>query len=168
MEAAAPDGELVMLSQPDLVNWALSSLSAVEIVDYTVDESGTPVMVEERVGVAAPVLEQVSAIWEALEPSAAERCAVMSADHAAYCPMTESEHRAALELQGFPAELHERVFQALTAIGLLQRAHSTALREKVVWAPYVMGNQGLGHRRLHEALAGERAPCAQFALAQGR
>lgn len=142
-EAIKSFGELVMLSPPDLTDWALPSLSAVEIVDYAVDESGTPMVVEERVGVTAPVLEQVSSIWEALDPSAAERCAVMSADHAAHCPMTESEHRAALEVQGFPAELHERVFQALTAIGLLQRAHSTALREKVIWAPYVWGTKAL-------------------------
>jgi len=53
-EAIRSFGELVMLSQPDLVDWALPSLSAVEIVDYTVNESGTPVVVEERVGVAAP------------------------------------------------------------------------------------------------------------------
>jgi hypothetical protein len=136
-------GELVTLSPPDLSGWVLPSLSSVEIIDYSVDDSGSPLIVEERVGVAAPVLDQVASIWESLEPSISEGCAVMSADHAAYCPMTESEHRAALELQGFPAALHERAFQALIAIGLLQRAHSTALREKVIWAPYVWGTKAL-------------------------
>jgi hypothetical protein len=136
-------GELVTLSRLDLIDWALPCLSVVEIVDYALDTEGSPTTIEERVGVAAPVLEQVAAIWEVLKPSASERCAVSSADHAAYCPMTESEHRAVLELQGYPAEIHERVFQALKAIGLLQRAHSTALRENVIWAPYVWGTKAL-------------------------
>jgi hypothetical protein len=136
-------GELVTLSSDDLAQWGLPCLAALGIIDYSVDVDGNPRVIEERVGVAAPVLEQVAAIWEELGPSATERCAVMSADHAAFCPMTEAEHRTALELQGYPPRSHEPAFQALTAIGLLHRAHSTSLREKVLWAPYVWGTEAL-------------------------
>jgi hypothetical protein len=142
-EAICRFGELVTLSSDDLIRWGLPCLSTVGIVDYNVDPDGSPLTIEERVGVAAPVLDQVASIWEELGPSVTERCAAMSADHAAFCPMTEAEHRTALELQGFPAEHHERAFQALTAIGLLQRARSTALRERVLWAPYVWGTEAL-------------------------
>lgn len=142
-DAVRDFGELVTLTPFELQQWGLPCLREAGLIDYTVDDEGAPVMIEERVGVAAPVLDQVAAIWEVLAPPATERCAVMSADHAAYCPMTESEHRAALEVQGFPGEIHERAFQALAAIGLLQRAHSTALRESVLWAPYVWGTEAL-------------------------
>jgi len=142
-DAVRDFGELVTLTPADLEQWGLPCLSAVEIIDYTVGEDGKPLMIEERVGVAAPVLDQIASIWEALAPAAIERCSVMSADHAAYCPMTEIEHRAALELQGFPAEIHERAFRTLVGIGLLQRAQSTALRENVLWAPYVWGTEAL-------------------------
>jgi hypothetical protein len=136
-------GQLIALSRADLISWSLPSLDSLGIIDYSVDAEGNPEMIEEQVGVAAPVLEQVAAVWEDLEPAARERCAVASADHAAYCPMTESEHCAALEAQGFPAHLHNQVFAALNAIGLLRREHSTALRENVVWAPYVWGTEAL-------------------------
>jgi hypothetical protein len=150
-------GELVALPKADLISWVLPSMAEIGIIDYTADIETSSGLIEERVGVAAPVLEQIAAIWEVLAPSAVERCAVASADHAAYCPMTESEHSGVLELQGFPAELHERVFQALAAIGLLRRAHSTPLRENVLWAPYVWGTQALDIARFMKQLpANER------------
>lgn len=136
-------GEFTALSERDLMEWALPALAAVGIVEYTVDGDGVPLWVEERVGVAAPVLEQIAGIWGHLGPAAEDRCAIASADHAAYCPMTESEHRAALEHQGHSAHLHESVFQNLIAIGLLRREYSTPLRENVLWAPYVWGSNAL-------------------------
>ena len=136
-------GELIALSAKDLADWALPGLSEVEIIDYSVDVEGTPIVIEERVGVAAPVLDQIAGIWEAQQPPLGDRCAVASADHAAYCPMTESEHRAALEYQGFPAEFHESAFANLKAIGLLRREYSTSLQENVVWAPYVWSTNAL-------------------------
>jgi hypothetical protein len=151
-------GELIALSPKDLVEWALPGLAEVEIVDYSAAADGTPVQVEERVGVAAPVLDQIAAIWEALEPPLSDRCAVASADHAAYCPMTESEHRTALEYQGYPAELHESAFANLKAIGLLRREYSTALKENVVWAPYVWSTNALDVASFMQRLpANERA-----------
>lgn len=143
LEAVESFAQLVVLSRADLTDWALPSMASVGVLDYKLDADGASGFVEERVGVAAPVLEQVAAVWEDLGPSVVERCAVASADHAAFCPLTESEHRNVLELQGYPSDVHERVFQALKAIGLLQRAFSTPLRENVLWAPYVWGTQAL-------------------------
>jgi hypothetical protein len=157
LKAVEGFAQLVALSKLDLTTWTLPSMAAIGIIDYRLDDGASTGTVEERVGVAAPVLEQVSAIWEDLGPAAIERCAVASADHAAYCPMTESEHRDVLALQGFPAEVHESVFQALAAIGLLRRAYSTPLRENVLWAPYVWGTQALDVARFMKQLpANER------------
>jgi hypothetical protein len=50
-------GELIALSPKDLVDWALPGLTEVEVIDYSAAADGTPILVEERVGVAAPVLD---------------------------------------------------------------------------------------------------------------
>jgi hypothetical protein len=136
-------GKFVSLAPTDLADWTLPTLEALGIIEYTTDIDGEIIEVEERVGVAAPVLEQVAAIWEQFGPPPLERCAIASADHAAYTPMTLSDHCAALEHQGFPGELHEDAFAALTAIGLLRREESTALGEEVLWAPYVWGTEAI-------------------------
>lgn len=143
LEAVESFAQLVALSKIDLTSWALPSMASTGILDYAVYADGSGGLVEERVAVAAPVLDQIAALWDDLGPSLMERCAVISADHAAFCPLTESEHQNILELQGYPSDVHERVFQVLMAIGLLQRGFSTPLRENVLWAPYVWGTQAL-------------------------
>jgi hypothetical protein len=95
------------------------------VIDFVTDSDGSVIEVEERVGVAAPVLEQAASIWERLLLSAMEACA----DHAAFCPMTESDHRGALEAQGHPAEVLADAFRNLRHIGLLRRERSTKLAE---------------------------------------
>jgi hypothetical protein len=143
IKAVESFGALVGLAPADLQSWALPTMRAVGVIDFTTDADGQVAEVEERVGVAAPVLEQAASIWERLLPSALEACAVASADHAAYCPMTESDHRGALEAQGHAAEVHELAFANLKAIGLLRRERSTKLGENVLWAPYVWGTEAI-------------------------
>jgi hypothetical protein len=136
-------GQLISLSPSELSLWALPTLRNLQVIDYTVGADAAIGEVEERVGVAAPVLTQVTQIWNHLAPPPIEACAIASADHATFCPLTESDHRGALEVQGFPAEVHERAFAALTAIGLLRRERSQALGEDVFWAPYVWSTEAI-------------------------
>jgi hypothetical protein len=136
-------GRLVALSATDLVAWVLPALRQLGIIDYNPTGDSAMGDVEERVGVAAPVLEQVAGIWEQFKPRPVEMCAIASADHATYCPMTESDHRGALEMQGFPEETHEAAFASLSAIGLLRRESSPSLGEAVIWAPYVWGTEAI-------------------------
>jgi hypothetical protein len=138
-----PFGAIVGLAPADLQMWALPTMRHLGVIDFVTGSDGRVIEVEERVGVAAPVLEQAASIWERLLPSAMEACAVASADHAAFCPMTESDHRGALEAQGHPAEVHEEAFRNLRRIGLLRRERSTKLAENVIWAPYVWGTEAI-------------------------
>lgn len=135
-------GELASLPASELRLWCLPTLRDIGVIDYA-DADGKITEVEERVGVAAPPLEQCSVLWEALRPKAAEACAIESADHAAYAPMAESDHRAALEAAGYPAELHERAFLSLEAVGLLRREKSKALGERIFYSPYVWGTEAV-------------------------
>ena len=77
------------------------------------DTSGQITEVEERVGVAAPVLVQAAEVWEGFAPSGAERCAIASSDHLAYAPLTESDHRGMLDAEGYDESLQNRAFKAL-------------------------------------------------------
>jgi hypothetical protein len=134
---------LVALPPSDLNTWVLPTLQQLGIIDVGRASDGSIILIEERVGVAEGVLEQCAAIWERLAPKPSEACAISSTDHATYAPLSQSDHQAILEQEGFPAELHEQAFQRMAAVGLLRREQSSVLGETVLWAPYVWGTEAI-------------------------
>lgn len=136
--------KLANLAPSDLQLWCVTELEKADVLDATRDPLTRQIEeVEEQVGVAAPVLEQAATIWENLNPSLPERCAVASSDHLTFAPMTESDHRAALEAAGFPDEAQDEALAALAAVGMLHRLRSQTLREDVLFSPYVWGTQAV-------------------------
>lgn len=131
------------LSPFDLKTWCLPALRAADLLDYSVDSEGQVAVVEEQVGVTAPVLEEAARVWLNFDPDPLERCAIDSADLAAHAPLTISDHRTQLEDQGHDASLHERAFLVLQAIRLLRSERSPRLEEQVLFSPYVWGNEAL-------------------------
>jgi hypothetical protein len=105
--------------------------------------SGDVLEVEEQIGVAAPVLEQCAAVWERLSPTPVEQCALESADHATFVPLTLSDHRAVLEVAGYPAELHDPALQALEAVGMVRRHYARSLKDDIIYSPYVWGTEAV-------------------------
>ena len=136
-------GELAGLRESDLRMWCLDMLERAGLIEVSRDSSGAITEVEERVGVAEPVLDQAATVWEALGPSRAERCAISSSDHLAYAPLAESNHRAMLEAEGFEEPLQNRAFKALAGVGILRRERSIALNEDVLYSPYVWGTEAV-------------------------
>jgi hypothetical protein len=136
-------GALAGLRESDLRLWCLSALEMAGLIEVTKDAAGAITAIEERVGVAEPVLEQASTVWEGFNPSRAERCAIASSDHLAYAPLAESDHRAMLEAEGYEEQLQNRALNALTGVGILRREHSVALNEDVLYSPYVWGTEAV-------------------------
>jgi len=94
-------------------------------------------------GVAALVLDLAAALWAHLDPSPVERCAIASSDHLTYASLAESDHRAALEAQGFGKAVQDDAFRALAAVNMLHRLASRKLREDVLYSPYVWGTEAV-------------------------
>jgi hypothetical protein len=136
-------GELAALRESDLRMWCLKALEASGLIEVTRDVTGAPTTIEEQVGVAAPILEQAADVWESFGPGRAERCAIASTDHLSYAPLAESDHRAMLEAEGFEESLQDRAFRALRGVGILRSERSVALREDVLYSPYVWGSEAV-------------------------
>jgi hypothetical protein len=136
-------GELAGLRESDLRLWCLGALENTGLIEMSTDSSGAIVEIEERVGVAEPVLEQGANVWEGLAPSRAERCAITSSDHLAYAPLVESDHRGMLEAEGYEESLQNRALKALEGVGILRRERSLALNEDVLYSPYVWGTEAV-------------------------
>jgi hypothetical protein len=158
--------QLASIAESDLRLWCLPLLEKAQMVEVIRPDGGEPSEVEERIGVAAEPLEQCSALWDGLRPTPLEACAIESADHAAYVPMTRSDHQGVLEAAGFPAELHDDAFKALGGVGLLRREYSDALGEEILYSPYVWGSEAVDIARLLKHLpTNEREVLATLARA---
>jgi hypothetical protein len=57
--------------------------------------------------------------------------------------MTESDHRTALEVQGFSKDVQDHALRALAAVNMLHRQRSERLREDVLFSPYVWGTDAV-------------------------
>ena len=135
---------LAHLATSDLVLWCIPELERAGLLEARRERGTNRIFeVEEQVGVAAPVLEQAAALWEHLDPSPVERCAIASSDHLTYAPLAESDHRAALEAQGFGKAVQDDAFRALAAVNMLHRLASRKLREDVLYSPYVWGTEAV-------------------------
>jgi hypothetical protein len=136
--------KLANLAPSDLRLWCVRELERADVLDASRNPLTAEIdEVEEQVGVAAPVLEQAAMIWENLNPSLAERCAIASSDHLTFAPMIESDHRAALETAGFPEQAQNDALAALGAVGMLHALRSHKLREDVLFSPYVWGTDAV-------------------------
>jgi hypothetical protein len=156
-------GGLAGLRESDLRLWCLGALEKAGLLETSRDTSGRITEVEERVGVAEPVLEQVATVWEGFTPSRAERCAIASSDHLAYAPLAESDHRAMLEVEGYDEPLQNRALKALAGVGILRRERSLALNEDVLYSPYVWGTEAVDIAEFMKRLPpNERAMLAQL------
>lgn len=136
-------GGLSGLRESDLRLWCLDALENAGLIEASKDTSGEITEVEERVGVAEPVLGQAATVWEGFNPSSVERCAIASSDHLAYAPLAESDHRAMLEAEGYNESLQNRALKALTGVGILRRERSLTLKEDVLYSPYVWGTEAV-------------------------
>lgn len=134
---------LANLAASDLELWWLRELERTHLIEVRRDKAGRVVEIEEQVGVAAPVLEQTAQVWENLGPTIAERCAMASADHLTFAPMAESDHRAALEIEGYRPQVQDEALIALAGVGMLHRMRSSKLREDVLFSPYVWSTQAV-------------------------
>lgn len=135
---------LAFLSPSDLTLWCIPELERAGLLEARRDRTTKRIVdIEEQVGVAAPVLEQAASLWERLDPSVTERCAIAASDHLTYAPMTESDHRGALEAQGFDKEVQDDALRALAAVNMLHRLRSEKLREDVLYSPYVWGTEAV-------------------------
>ena len=156
-------GALAGLRESDLRMWCLAALEGAGLIEQTNDSAGTITAIEERVGVAEPVLEQAATVWEGFNPSRVERCAVTSSDHLSYAPLTESDHRAMLQAEGYEETLQNRAFKALTGVGILRRERSLTLGEDVLYSPYVWGTEAVDIAEFMSRLPpNERAMLAQL------
>lgn len=136
-------GKLAGLRESDLRLWCLRALEDVGMIEVARTSSGEIVEVEERVGVAEPVLEQAATVWEGFTPGTPERCAISSSDHLAYAPLAESDHRGMLSAEGFDEAVQNSALTALEGVGILRREHSVALNEAVFYSPYVWGTEAV-------------------------
>lgn len=136
-------GELCGLRESDLHMWCLRALENAGLIEVGHGPDDSITEIEERVGVAEPVLEQAASVWEGLNPSRAERCAIASSDHLSYAPLAESAHRGMLEAEGFEESLQDRALRALEGVGILRRERSIALNEDVLYSPYVWGTEAV-------------------------
>lgn len=137
-------GRLVGVSEFDLKMWCLPSLEKAGILEILRGPEGGSVLgVEEQVGVAAPVLVQAAMVWNQNGPTDMERCAIASSDALSYAPAPETQHRAMLEHEGFPAELHEQVIDSLRVVGMARRQRSETLGDFVLYSPYVWGSEAI-------------------------
>ena len=143
------------LSELDLRAWCLEALAAAELLDVAVAPDGRVTEVEERVGLARPVLEAVAGLWEGFAPGEVERCALEAAGLAATAPLALSDHRALLERAGHAPEHHGEALAALRAIQALRASPSPALDEDVVYSPYVWGQEAAGIAGFVHGLAAE-------------
>jgi hypothetical protein len=135
---------LAHLAPSDLQLWCVGELEKAGLVEARRDPLSAEIEeVEEQVGVAAPVLEQAAQIWENVGPSLAERCAIASSDHLTFAPMSESDHRGALEAEGFKKEIQDEALRALAGVGMLHRLPSQKLGEDVLFSPYVWGTDAV-------------------------
>lgn len=133
---------LVGLDHSDLVLWALPAMQRAEVLLYQLDGANVTKL-EEYIGVQAPFLAQVAAVWDELGPTGEERCALESVRLGAYAPLTLTDHQSALSAAGFAEEVQANVLSALDAMRLLQRARSQALNEDIVFNEYVWGGSAV-------------------------
>jgi len=153
------------LRESDLRLWCLPALVKAGLIDTTSRE-GQIIEIEERVGVAAPVLDQAAEVWEGFGPSMTERCALASSDHLAYAPMAESDHRAMLEVEGYDEPIQTRALKALGGVNILRRERSIALGEDVLYSPYVWGTEAVDIAEFMKQLpVNERTMLAQLSRA---
>lgn len=130
------------LSPHDLTSWCLDVLAAEDVLDVVTKPDGS-YEVEERVGVAAPVLEVTARVLARLGPSVVEACALASAELAGTMPLAERDHRQALIDAGHPEEVHKEAFGHLRAIGLLRQVWSSTLNQNVLFSPHVWGAEAV-------------------------
>ena len=119
----------VGLDENDLRFVALPMLKRASVLDYST--VGGQISIDEYVGVSAPILKQVTATWEALEPSVTERCALESVELATAAPLCETDHYAALEVMGFSAEIRAEALMALWSIGMVLRVQPSPSDEHI-------------------------------------
>ncbi|MGE0026760.1 MAG: hypothetical protein AB7O78_03120 [Thermoleophilia bacterium] len=164
IEGAATFAALAGISAADLRLLVLPLLEHGGMVALERDAAGGVRALEEQVGVAAPVLEQCSTIWEAVGPTDLERCAIQASDEISYAPYARTDLQTLLEVAGHPSEIHEQAFVVLRAVELARVERSPKLREDVFFSPYVWGTEAVA---IAEFLAGlppnERAAVAAIA-----
>src|SRR5260370_3122524 len=129
---------LVGLDESDLWLVALPTLKRAGVLDYSI--VGGQILIDEYVGVSAPLLNQVASAWEALEPSVMERCALESIELATAAPLYETDHHAALEVMGFSTDTQTQALAALRAIGMVQRMQASPPDEPIIYNEYVWGS----------------------------
>jgi hypothetical protein len=149
-EQLAQFANFVGLDDVDLRLIALPTLKAAGILDYGVVDGH--LMVDEFVGVSAPLLKQVADTWEELHPSVVERCALESIELATAAPLNESTHHAALDAIGFDHQARETAIGALRAVGMLHRETPSGADEPILYNEYVWGSGVVSIARFLESL----------------
>lgn len=150
------------LRESELLTSSLPALVDAGLIEITRRE-GAIVEIEERVGVAAPVLEQAAEVWEGFAPALNERCAIASSDHLAYAPMAEADHRAMLDAEGYDELVQNRALRALAGVNILRRERSIALNDDVLYSPYVWGTEAVNIAEFMSQLPpNERAMLAEL------
>lgn len=133
--AGVPESELRLQLMP--------LLRQVGVLLYAAGEITDELEIIEQVAVGAPLLQQCDEAWLLCGPAHLEATAVHSAELGAIAPMARSDHQTALEDAGFPASLHRDAITAAQGAGLLYIQRSEALREDVLYSPYVWSTEAL-------------------------
>jgi len=135
-------GQFSSLSARDLSEWCLPALAAEDVLDVVaVPPHGYEI--EERIGVAAPVLEVTTRLVRRFQPTPVEACALASAQLAGTIPMTERDHRDALIAAGHLEQHHADAIKHLRAIGLLHQVRSSSAGDIVLYSPHVWGAEAV-------------------------
>lgn len=130
------------ITESDLRLVLMPLLRSEGLIDYATP--GTePDEITEQVGVAAPLLEQCDALWEACGPALKESTAIQCAELGAVAPMARSDHQGALEAAGFAEAMHADAIVAAEGAGLLYRQPSSVLGEDVLFSPYVWSTEAV-------------------------
>lgn len=123
----------------DLRLRVLPMLQGADVVDYSYDNNDLA-HIEEFVGVAAPFLDQVVAVFNELPPSPLEWAVLNSVELATWTPLTRQDHLHQLTLRGVNDPDAEAATNLCLASQVNARVTSSELADDVVYSPYSWGS----------------------------
>lgn len=135
-EVALEFARLTGISTADLRLLILPSLKAAGVIDYAT-RGNDLIFIEEYVGVAAPLLDQVVAILTFLDPSDTERCLLHSVELGTWAPLTLRQHLDYLIMQGYTEQVAREAVTLSLSIGVNKRSSAPQLSDDIIYSPYV-------------------------------
>jgi hypothetical protein len=146
------------LGRIELIQLVLPALKRADLIDYTVDQDGRLMGLDEYVGVSASVTEQTVHLLDQLGPRRSDMAFLHSVEVAAIAPLAESQHLQEIVKRSFTDMEACEALRLARAVGINLGASSTELNEPVIYSPYVWGTRQLSLAKfLNDLPANERS-----------